>query len=360
MADAGLSPTAVLRRMVDIPSPTGEEAELAAYVVTTARRLGMRAHLDAAGNAVCTTGCSDGPTVMLLGHLDTVPGGPSAEVRDGVLTGRGTVDAKGPLSAMLWAAARYTSTELRVVVVGAVGEEGDSPGAWHLLDGDRPDAVVIGEPSGVNTAVVGFKGIVRLRLDARRPPGHTSRLEPKATEVAADFWRDVRDHLADRYPASSHERAFDRAIPALVGMAGDLCAASVTISCRVPVGFDAAAFRCWLRTRAGSDTLTVLEDVPAVRTGWRDPVVSALSEAIRERGARPAAKVKLGTSDMNVVIPVWGVPAAAYGPGDARLDHTDEERVDLSDYLAAIDVLGGALRRLPAALRRAAPVEPVR
>lgn len=360
MADGELSPTTVLRRMVEIHSPTGEESELAAYVVTTARRLGMHAHLDDAGNAVCATGRAEGPTVMLLGHLDTVPGKLPVEVRDGVLTGRGTVDAKGPLAAMLWAAASYRSTELRVVVVGAVGEEGDSAGAWHLLDGHRPDAVVVGEPSGVDTPVVGYKGIVRMRFDALREAGHTSRLEPKATEVAVDFWRAVRDHLADQYPADRYERAFDRAIPTLVSIGGDPCAASVTISCRIPVGFDSAGFRCWLRGRAGSDTVTVIEDVPAVRCGLRDPMVSALFAAIRERGARPSAKVKLGTSDMNVVVPVWGIPAAAYGPGDASLDHTNKERVDLSDYLTAIDVLGGALQRLPAALHPATAVEPVR
>src|SRR5262249_29403124 len=51
--DGGLSPTAVLRRMVEIESPTGGEAELARFVVATGRRFGLRAHLDEIGNAVC-------------------------------------------------------------------------------------------------------------------------------------------------------------------------------------------------------------------------------------------------------------------------------------------------------------------
>ncbi len=43
--------------------------------------------------------------------------------------------------------------------------------------------------------------------------------------------------------------------------------------------------------------------------------------------------LKLGTSDMNVVGPVWQCPILAYGPGDSSLDHTPEEQIVLDDYL---------------------------
>jgi LysW-gamma-L-lysine carboxypeptidase len=42
---------------------------------------------------------------------------------------------------------------------------------------------------------------------------------------------------------------------------------------------------------------------------------------------------------MTVVGPVWQCPILAYGPGDASLDHTPEERIVLAEYLRAIDVL---------------------
>jgi LysW-gamma-L-lysine carboxypeptidase len=36
----------------------------------------------------------------------------------------------------------------------------------------------------------------------------------------------------------------------------------------------------------------------------------------------------------------------AYGPGDASLDHTPEERIDLDDYLRAVRVLTSVLNEL--------------
>ena len=46
---------------------------------------------------------------------------------------------------------------------------------------------------------------------------------------------------------------------------------------------------------------------------------------------------------MNVVAPHWPVPMLAYGPGDANLDHTPEERLPLDEYLRAVEVLGAVL-----------------
>ncbi|HEY5990773.1 MAG TPA: M20/M25/M40 family metallo-hydrolase [Streptosporangiaceae bacterium] len=342
-------PEETLYRIVEISSVTGEETELASYLVKRMASLGMKARRDEAGNVLGEAGDPDGPTIMLLGHMDTVPGGPAVRLHDGVLHGRGTVDAKGPLATMIFAAARARLAGAHVVVAGAVGEEGLSPGARHLLSGPAPDAVVIGEPSGVDGVVLGYKGIIRLTLDVARPPAHTSAPADKAVELAADYWHDLREHLARRYPSGP---MFGRAVPALVGLDGDITRARATISCRLPPGFDSAAFRAWLADRASGGTVTVTEDLPAVRSARTDPVVRALSAAVRRSGRRPVAKVRLGTSDMNVVAPAWSVPAAAYGPGNSRLAHSDDERLALADYLAAIEVLADAVRALAGALTR--------
>jgi LysW-gamma-L-lysine carboxypeptidase len=318
--------------------------------------LGFRAALDAAGNAVGETGDGDGPVIMLLGHIDTVPGDLPVRIAGGVLHGRGSVDAKGPFAAMVWAAARASARlRGRLIVVGAVGEEGTSPGARHLLSGAPPDAVVIGEPGGAGNVTIGYKGITRLCLRVSRPVAHPSRPEPKAVEAAADVWQDLRARLAERYPGG---RNFDRAIPTLMRLVGDQRHAEADITCRTPPGFDGPGFREWLRLRAGTDELTMVEEVPAVRSSRADPVVRSLGAAVRRLVGPPTMKVKLGTSDMNVVGPAWSVPIAAYGPGDSRLDHTDEERMDLTEYLTSIDVLAEALVEMTRTVRpaRTAPV----
>ncbi len=344
----GHDETVLLRRLVETASVTGHEDQLARQLVDDMAALGFRAHRDAVGNAVGELGKPGGPLILLLGHLDTVPGDLPVFERDGKLYGRGTVDAKGPLATMVWAALRAsTRCDAHLMVVGAVGEEGCSPGAHHLCRTTKPDVVVIGEPSGLGTVVIGYKGILRLAVDIARPGSHTSSPGPRAVEVAAEYWEAVRRRLAAD-PAA--QTAFDRAIPALVALNGDLLRARVEMSCRIPVGFDRNGFVSWLGELAGSDSLSVIESLPAVRTPRTDPVVAALRAGIRQHAGLPSSKVKLGTSDMNVVGPVWNVPIAAYGPGDSRLDHTDEEHLDLAEYMTAIDVLTTAIEELAAEL----------
>ncbi|MGH2670478.1 MAG: M20/M25/M40 family metallo-hydrolase, partial [bacterium] len=62
----------------------------------------------------------------------------------------------------------------------------------------------------------------------------------------------------------------------------------------------------------------------------------------------PSYKLKAGTSDMAFLAeryaPRFGI--VAYGPGDASLDHTAEERIDLDEFARSVAVLEAALTRL--------------
>jgi LysW-gamma-L-lysine carboxypeptidase len=158
--------------------------------------------------------------------------------------------------------------------------------------------------------------------------------------------------LLDRYPDGP---LFDRAIPTLVAFAGDLTRAHLEVSCRLPIGLDGTAFRAELEELAGDATIVVRELTAAVRVPRNDPVARALTAAIRRQGGTPVIRVKLGTSDMNVVGPQWNVPIATYGPGESRFDHTPDEHIDLRDYRAAVDILADALRDLAGTLAEAAP-----
>ncbi|MET7638031.1 M20/M25/M40 family metallo-hydrolase [Streptomyces sp. NPDC005438] len=343
----------LLRSMVEIPSVSGDEQALGAFLTERMERLGFDTRLDEVGNVHGAVGDPSGPELMLLGHMDTVPGAVPTRLSGDVLHGRGTVDAKGPLAAMICAAALNADSGARIVVVGAVDEERASLGARHLTRRPAPDAVVIGEPSGAHCVGIGYKGVFRFRTTAHQPAAHTSSPQPTAAELVTDFWSAARDWLAHRYgPRDGHRTAlFDQALPSVIGLGGDLEEAWIEVSVRVPVDFDAAAFRTVLKELADGRPVTVVEDVPAMRSPRTDPVVKALSAGIRDTGARATAKLKLGTADWNVVGPVWGVPTAAYGPGDSHLCHTDGEHIALPEYLTAIDVLGTALPRLAASMR---------
>ena len=125
---------------------------------------GLCTRIDEAGNAEVVFGAEDAAReIVLLGHIDTVPGEIPVRLEDGVLHGRGSVDAKGPLCAMLVAASRAELRPgARVRVIGAVGEEADSRGARALARRIQPDACIIGEPSGWDGVTLGYMGCARL------------------------------------------------------------------------------------------------------------------------------------------------------------------------------------------------------
>jgi LysW-gamma-L-lysine carboxypeptidase len=53
---------------------------------------------------------------------------------------------------------------------------------------------------------------------------------------------------------------------------------------------------------------------------------------------------KTGTSDMNLLSP--GIRAIAYGPGDSSRDHTDREKIKISEYLKSIEIFAETLKLL--------------
>jgi LysW-gamma-L-lysine carboxypeptidase len=88
----------------------------------------------------------------------------------------------------------------------------------------------------------------------------------------------------------------------------------------------------------------------AIATDRNNPLVRAFSSAIRACGGTPRPRLKTGTSDMNVLGPLWKCPMVAYGPGDSRLDHTPHEHLSLAEFVRAISVLVEAIERAAAAL----------
>lgn len=335
----------LLRRMLEIDSPSYQEARISSYLVGEMTALGYdKAWTDAAGNAIGVIERGPGPVVMLLGHMDTVEGDVPVHIEGDRLFGRGAVDAKGPLATMVCAAASASGFRGTLVVVGAVEEEtSGSRGAMEIRRSHpRPDALIIGEPSGWSTVVLGYKGKLDLTYRVEVEPTHPSNPLPKASELAAGTWQQLLDLLG---PDAGHG-SFDTPGPTLVSLTADLVTAEAEFSIRTPAGFDDAALVRQLRERLPQGDLEVVNAVRAVRTTRTDPVVRALSRGILAQDERPTTKVKTATSDMNTLAEVWDIPMATYGPGDSRLDHADDEHILLSDYFSGIRVLTSALEQL--------------
>ncbi len=164
--------------LVRVDSPSQREREVMALMVAAFEGLSFdEAYLDEAGNAVGVLRRGEAPTVMLNGHLDTVPYGDaslwehgplSGDVAGGCLWGRGSVDMKSAVACMAFAAkdaveAGFTGT---LLVTAVVQEEIGGLGARHLQANMNADVVVLGEPSNLNL-MLGHRG--RLEVEVRLP-----------------------------------------------------------------------------------------------------------------------------------------------------------------------------------------------
>ncbi len=348
----------LLQDMLTIPSLSRQESALAHYLVEQAQLMGLHAYVDEAGNFVASTHqeLADVQPIVLLGHMDTVPGNIPVRLEDGVLYGRGAVDAKGPLAAFICATARVAHSkevERPIVVIGAVEEEAaTSRGARFAVRQYQPYACIIGEPSGSQAVTIGYKG--RLLVDGycSRSLSHTAGPLQSSNEIAAAFWECVRRHASEWNEQYAGNSAFASLQPSLrsinSGQDGLEEWTRFTIGYRLPPDYDIAALRSQLECWAHEADIYISfsgEEV-AYQSTRTTPLARAFIAALRATGAKPTFKNKTGTSDMNVVVPVWGNNIVAYGPGDSRLDHTSQEHIRIAEYTHAIDVLELVLKGL--------------
>jgi LysW-gamma-L-lysine carboxypeptidase len=390
---------ALLQGLVAIPSLSRHEAPASQWLAAQMTALGYdRAYVDEAGNAVGELGAADAArTIVLLGHIDTVPGHIPVRIEPteegDVLYGRGSVDAKGPLATFAAAGARVGSAwaheaGIRVVVVGAVEEEAATSkgarfiaGRFNGLREPIPTACVIGEPSHWHRVTLGYKGRLLLDLAAQQPMAHTAGPDASVASVVVDLWNWVTAHA--RQTNVDRPKAFDQLSPSLrrfITATTDEMMETVDaqFAWRLPIGVEAETVVRDLITWSAAQLAAPATTAEAARLlagepltcagartkvtfqfcGWEKPwrgdrqnaLVRSFLTAIRavDAAASPGFLVKTGTSDMNVVGPLWQCPIVAYGPGDSALDHTPHEHVHLDEYWRAVHVMEAMLRTFAA------------
>lgn len=330
----------LLEALVSAYSPSGQEDPAAEALTRHLDAWGLDVERDAAGNVIARQPDADpdDPTVLLVGHVDTVPGELDVRWEQDTLHGRGTVDAKGPLTAHALALATLPEVGLDVRLVGAVGEEATSRGARHLRETvPEPEAFLIAEPTGLATVGLGYKG--RLLADVEATAERTHPGEPSPT--ASERLLDAIDVLTERTGNPDRDVGFDETTLRVTDLATATDAADehahATIDVRYPDAVpDVGAVEASLPDGV---TIDVKEAVPGVRADPRNGLAQAMRAALRKRDHEARRAVKTGTSDWNVLAEAWSCPAIAYGPGNADLDHSPRERIDAGEVREAAHVL---------------------
>src|SRR6478672_6417511 len=199
----GLDPIPLAQALIRCPSVTPEDAGAIAVVADALAPLGFVCHrlrFETPGtapieNLYARLG-SSGANFCFAGHTDVVPTGDpqnwtskpfAAEIREGVLYGRGAADMKSAIAAFVAAAARVLANgaphgSISLLITG--DEEGPNiNGTKRVLDwlkekGERLDHCLVGEPTSVasagDTIKIGRRGSMRIELTVTGVQGHTA------------------------------------------------------------------------------------------------------------------------------------------------------------------------------------------
>jgi len=348
---AAIDEITLLKGLVTIYSPTGQTDIVTEYLVQCAERLGLKAAVDKAGNIQMVGG--RGPKhVMFLCHVDTVPGELKVHQEGPFITGRGSVDAKGCLAGAMIVASMFANDERgKVEVLAVVDEEGPSLGVRERIKGDRPDVVIVGEPSGWEGITIGYKGSLRLKCQCVTPKYHAGFMVQNSIQSSVDHWEALEAFCIKESERVEGGGKFDIISPTLVELNthdnGIHVSTTMEIDVRFPPGYNLARLRRFIEADRANVDVEYLEEEPAVLVGKNNELVRALLKGIRSLEGEPVFKKKTGTSDMNVTAATWhGTPIVAYGPGDSSLDHSPEERIDTREYKRAIHVLKIAIEKV--------------
>jgi succinyl-diaminopimelate desuccinylase len=344
--------------LVAVPSVSRDEARLADRVESELRLVD---HLDVErvdDNVVARTRLDHPPRVVLAGHLDTVPpsGNATPHIEGDVLWGVGSADMKGGLAVMLELARTVHRPAIDVSWVFYTGEEIEAihNGLGHLFR-DRPDLVagdvaLLGEPTAA-AIEAGCQGTMRLRLTLRGQRAHTARawMGRNAIHRAGQVVARLSDYEPRRPVLDGCE--FREAIQATAiegGVAGNVVPdrAVLTVNLRFAPDRTAEdaedAFRDIVSGVVEPDDELEMVDVAEAAPPTLDhPVLAAL----RERQGLEV-RAKLGWTDV-ARFAAAGIPAANFGPGDAALAHTPEERVERASLESAYAALRELLERGP-------------
>ncbi|MBL1088541.1 MULTISPECIES: succinyl-diaminopimelate desuccinylase [Streptomyces] len=339
--DLSLDAAALTAQLVDIPSESGNEKDLADAVENALRALPHLTVDRHGNNVVARTQLGRDERVVLAGHLDTVPiadnppNVPSRLDEDGVLWGCGTSDMKSGVALQLRMAATVPAPNRDLTFVFYDNEEvaAHLNGLGHVADAHPEwlagDFAVLLEPS-YGQVEGGCQGTLRVLLRTTGERAHSARswMGANAVHAAAPILAKLAAYEPRRPVIDGLEyREGLNAVRIEGGVAGNV----IPDACTVTVNFryapdrtpdEAIAHVREVFADCPVDEFVVDDHSPGALPGLSHPAAKAFMAAVGG-----TAMPKFGWTDVSR-FSALGVPAVNYGPGDALLAHKKDERVE--------------------------------
>ena len=313
-------------------------------------------------SVLATAGATEGPSIILNGHLDTVgvegmihpPF--DAAVRDGRMYGRGSCDMKAGVAAMCAGAAQAVRAGAapRVVIAAVADEEFESAGTRTLLArGLRADAAIITEPTSL-AIMPAHRGFAWITVTVSGRAAHGSRYDigvdaiRGAALILAELDRFEATTLTTRtHPLLGHASMHAATIEGGIGWSTypDRCILRLerrTLPRERPADalaeVEAACARVVAARPGLGATATLVFSQEPSDVATDAPVVQALARVLADCGEATRVEGMTAWTDA-ALFNSAGIPAICFGPGDIQLAHAAEEWVPLDEIDRATRVL---------------------
>lgn len=326
------------RRLIDIPSISGDEKAVAEFLADYLDGLGFTVELQMAADRRPNVYARRGePDVVLSSHTDTVPPYIEFKEDDQTIYGRGACDAKGIIAAMVAAAESLMAANIKDFgLLFVVGEEAGSAGARaaNLLT-NHSRYLINGEPTESKLAL-GSKGALRARLRATGRAAHSA--YPHMGESAIDKLLDV---LADLRRLKLPRDA--RLGPSTLNIG--------LIKGGVATNVIAPEAEAELLFRIVTDADTVKQLFESTVNGRAAIDYSFACDAVF---MQPLDGFETEVVAFTTDIPLldnWGKPLL-FGPGSILDAHTANEKISKAELLRAVDVYAQMTAILKAGLQK--------
>jgi acetylornithine deacetylase len=324
------------RKLINIPSVTGEEAEVCRFLLSYLQSLGYEVEAQevlATGSANIIAKTDALPLVVFSTHIDTVPPHMPAREADGYIFGRGACDAKGIMAAQIMAAEKLRAEGVTEIgLLFTVDEEAGSAGARAANVHPLASAcryLINGEPTD-NRLAVASKGSLRLSIKTEGRAAHSAYPEhgDSAIERLLDILADVRGFA---WPS-------DELFGETTCNIGTIQGGTRTNVIPAEAGAD-------LHFRLVTPSEVVKEGLELLVAGRGRVEYLSLTEPVRMLGVEGFESCVVRFTTDIPHLSNWGAPLLL-GPGSILDAHTTHERVGKRELEDAVDLYARLARTL--------------
>lgn len=317
-------------------------------------------------------GEGSGRSLLLNGHVDTVPAyemefSPfEGFLEQGYIHGRGAVDMKGAVAAMLMTLVVCKRANIPLagdlLFTAVVGEEGRSEGTEALVrEGYRADAAIVGEPSSFDYAI-GHRGLEWLELVVHGKIAHSGVAEQGINAIAgmAKLIHALECVLGPKLQSRFNPYTG----PSILNygrIEGGTQPSTVADTCKLQIDrryvpgetveqvadeiqsiiellrSEDPQFHAEL-TFMKNNAMKHLAHVPMMTDPDHEIIALLIDSVETVTGRKPSMSTRRGWTDGGLLSHYLNIPTVICGPGDISYSHSKNERIAVKQLVQAVEI----------------------